>query len=46
MVPLAWAENGFREVTNSKVAITSPADMARLKMRVVGSDAPLRSKTA
>ena len=37
VVPLAWAENGFREVTNSKVAIRTPADMSWLKMRVVGS---------
>ena len=37
VVPLAWAENGFREVTNSKVAIRTPADMSGLKMRVVGS---------
>ena len=37
VVPLAWAENGFREVTNSKVDIKTPADMAGLKMRVVGS---------
>ena len=36
-VPLAWAENGFREVTNSKTAIRTPADMAGLKLRVVGS---------
>lgn len=36
-VPLAWAENGFREVTNSKHAIRTPADMAGLKLRVVGS---------
>lgn len=36
-VPLAWAENGFREVTNSKVAIRTPADMQGLKLRVVGS---------
>jgi tripartite ATP-independent transporter DctP family solute receptor len=37
VVPLAWAENGFREVSNSKHAITSPEDMKGLKMRVVGS---------
>jgi tripartite ATP-independent transporter DctP family solute receptor len=37
VVSLAWAENGFREVTNSKVDIRTPADMAGLKMRVVGS---------
>ncbi|MCP5369048.1 MAG: TRAP transporter substrate-binding protein DctP [Hyphomicrobiales bacterium] len=35
--PLAWAENGFREVTNSKHAIRKPADLAGMKMRVVGS---------
>ncbi|MCG6121113.1 MAG: DctP family TRAP transporter solute-binding subunit [Microvirga sp.] len=37
VVPLAWAENGFREVSNSRVAIRTPADMQGLKMRVVGS---------
>ncbi|MFP7569470.1 DctP family TRAP transporter solute-binding subunit [Marivita sp. S2033] len=36
-VPLAWAENGFREVTNSKTPIRKPEDMAGLKLRVVGS---------
>jgi TRAP-type transport system periplasmic protein len=37
VVPLAWGENGFREVTNSKHEIHSPADMKGLKFRVVGS---------
>ena len=37
VVPLAWAENGFREVTNSSRDIRTPADMQGLKMRVVGS---------
>lgn len=37
VVPLAWAENGFREVTNSQRAIRTPADMQGLKLRVVGS---------
>ncbi len=37
VVPLAWGENGFREVTNSKHAIHTPADMKGLKFRVVGS---------
>ena len=37
VVPLAWGENGFREVTNSKHAIRTPADMKGLKFRVVGS---------
>ncbi len=35
--PLAWGENGFREVTNSKRAIRTPDDMKGLKFRVVGS---------
>ena len=37
VVPLAWGENGYREVTNSKRPIRSPADMKGLKFRVVGS---------
>lgn len=37
VVPLAWAENGFREVTNSVREIRRPEDMEGLKMRVVGS---------
>jgi tripartite ATP-independent transporter DctP family solute receptor len=37
VIPLCWAENGFREVTNSKRAIRRPADMEGLKLRVVGS---------
>jgi tripartite ATP-independent transporter DctP family solute receptor len=37
VVPLAWGENGFREVTNSKRPIRTPADMKGLKFRVVGS---------
>lgn len=31
---LAWWENGFRDVTNSKRPITTPADLAGLKIRV------------
>ncbi len=34
---LAWAENGFREVTNSKRPIRTPADLKGLRIRVVGS---------
>lgn len=37
VLPLAWAENGFRELTNSKREIRTPADMKGLKFRVVGS---------
>ena len=35
--PLSWAENGFRQLTNSKRAINRPSDIAGLKIRVVGS---------
>ena len=37
IVPLAWGENGFRELTNSKRSIKSPDDLKGLKIRVVGS---------
>lgn len=37
VMPLAWGENGFREVSNSKHEIRKPADMKGLKFRVVGS---------
>src|SRR5690606_29816640 len=37
VVPLAWGENGFRELTNSKREIRTPADMKGLKFRSVGS---------
>jgi tripartite ATP-independent transporter DctP family solute receptor len=35
--PLAWAENGFRQLTNSKRAIEKPEDLQGLRIRVVGS---------
>jgi len=37
VVPLAWGENGYREVSNSKRAIHKPDDLKGLKIRVVGS---------
>lgn len=37
IVPLAWGENGFRELSNSVRPIQTPADLAGLKIRVVGS---------
>ncbi len=37
LVGLAWAENGFRQVTNSKKDIKMPADLKGLRLRVVGS---------
>ncbi len=33
IVPLAWGENGFREISNSKRAIRTPADLRGLKIR-------------
>ena len=41
--PIGWAENGFRQVTNSKHEIRTPADLKGLKIRVVGS--PLYNDT-
>jgi tripartite ATP-independent transporter DctP family solute receptor len=46
VVPLAWGENGFREVSNSKKAIRTPEDLKGLKMRVVGSPLFLATFTA
>lgn len=46
VVPLAWGENGFRELTNSKRPIRSPADLKGLKIRVVGSPLFLDTFTA
>jgi tripartite ATP-independent transporter DctP family solute receptor len=37
MMPLAWGENGFRQITNDKIAIRRPQDLEGLKVRVVGS---------
>jgi len=37
LVGLAWAENGFRQVTNSKREIRRPEDVKDLRLRVVGS---------
>jgi len=36
-IPLAWGENGFRELSNSKHPIRTPEDLKGLKIRVVGS---------
>jgi tripartite ATP-independent transporter DctP family solute receptor len=37
VLPLAWGENGFRDLTNSKRAVRTPQDLDGLKVRVVGS---------
>jgi tripartite ATP-independent transporter DctP family solute receptor len=34
---LAWGENGYRELTNSKRPVRKPEDLEGLKIRVVGS---------
>ena len=46
VVPLAWGENGYRELTNSKHAVKTPADLKGLKIRVVGSPLFLDTFTA
>jgi tripartite ATP-independent transporter DctP family solute receptor len=45
-VPLAWGENGFRELSNSKKEIRKPEDLKGLKIRVVGSPLFLDTFTA
>lgn len=35
--PLAWGENGFRQVTNSRRPVRCPEDLRALKIRIVGS---------
>ncbi|MEX0430463.1 DctP family TRAP transporter solute-binding subunit [Spiribacter insolitus] len=37
VVPLAWGENGFRELSNSNGVIDEPSDLEGMKIRVVGS---------
>jgi tripartite ATP-independent transporter DctP family solute receptor len=37
VIPLAWGENGFRDLTNGKRAVRKPEDLDGLKVRVVGS---------
>ena len=46
VVPLAWGENGFREVSNSKRELRKPEDFKGLKFRVVGSPLFLDTFTA
>ena len=43
VTPLAWGENGFRELSNSKRDVRKPEDLKGLKIRVVGS--PLFNET-
>jgi len=46
VVPLAWGENGYREISNSKLALKKPEDLKGLKIRVVGSPLFLDTFTA
>lgn len=46
VVPLAWGENGFREISNSKRDIRTPDDLKGLKIRVVGSPLFVETITA
>ncbi|SUV87423.1 TRAP-type C4-dicarboxylate transport system, periplasmic component [Bordetella pertussis] len=45
-MPLAWGENGYRQLSNSKHEIKTPADMKGLKLRVVGSPLYIDTFTA
>ena len=46
VLPLAWGENGYRELTNSKREVRTPGDLKGLKIRVVGSPLFLGTFTA
>lgn len=46
VVPLAWGENGYREITNSKRDLKRPEDLKGMKIRVVGSPLFLDTFTA
>ncbi|KAG1387193.1 hypothetical protein G6F60_014212 [Rhizopus arrhizus] len=44
--PLAWGENGYRQLSNSKRDIKKPEDMKGMKLRVVGSPLYIDTFTA
>ncbi len=46
VVPLAWGENGYRQLSNSKHVIDSPDDLKGLNLRVVGSPLYIDTFTA
>ena len=46
VVPLAWGENGYRELSNSRKPIRTPSDLQGMKIRVVGSPLFLDTFTA
>ena len=46
VVPLAWGENGYRQLSNSSRAIKTPDDLKGMKLRVVGSPLYIDTFTA
>ncbi|MER1966633.1 DctP family TRAP transporter solute-binding subunit [Castellaniella sp. GW247-6E4] len=46
VVPLAWGENGYRQLSNSKHAVQTPQDIKGMKLRVVGSPLYIDTFTA
>lgn len=46
VVPLAWGENGYRQLSNSKHAVKAPGDLKGMKLRVVGSPLYIDTFTA
>jgi len=46
VVPLAWGENGYRQLSNSRHEVKAPADLKGLKLRVVGSPLYIDTFTA
>lgn len=41
IIGLGWFENGFRNITNSKLPINTPEDLKGLKIRVMESPVPI-----
>ena len=41
VIPLAWGENGFRELSNSKRPVATPADLKGMKIRVPQTEASI-----
>lgn len=46
VVPLAWGENGYRQLSNSQREVKTPEDLKGLKLRVVGSPLYIDTFTA
>lgn len=46
VMPLAWGENGYRQLSNSKHEVKTPEDLKGMKLRVVGSPLYIDTFTA